>query len=342
MTRIDSAGELMLQCMRLIDKPLFPHRITKSKAMRILTNSFLCMLFLFLAIEGRAQQIVDISYQPAIEKPAYAAGKGPVILVDEGHLNSHTAGGRYLVFSNLLSRDGYIVRPSKSKFTKETLKTAKILVIGNAVGPSNKENAAPPYDPAFTDEEVALIRDWVTTQGGSLMLIVDHIPSPAANEKLARAFGIEFHNGFALEPDETGEELVFKNTDGSLRDHPITRGRYPKESIKSVATFTGSAFRLKTAGDPLLVFGQTAESYALTEGRQIRPNTPKIAVGGWLQGAVIRAGKGRVAVFGEAAMFSAQLTGLKKTPTGMNAPIASQNSQFLLNTVHWLSGLMGN
>jgi hypothetical protein len=51
-------------------------------------------------------------------------------------------------------------------------------------------------------------------------------------------------------------------------------------------------------------------------------------------------GKGRVAVFGEAAMFSAQLAGPKKSPMGMNAPIAKQNPQFLLNVMHWLSGLL--
>jgi len=54
----------------------------------------------------------------------------------------------------------------------------------------------------------------------------------------------------------------------------------------------------------------------------------------------MRVGKGRVAVFGEAAMFSAQLAGPNKAPMGMNAPIAAQNPQFLLNVMHWLSGLL--
>lgn len=52
----------------------------------------------------------------------------------------------------------------------------------------------------------------------------------------------------------------------------------------------------------------------------------------------MRFGKGRVAVFGEAAMFSAQLAGPNKDPMGMNDPIASRNPQFLLNLMHWLSG----
>ena len=75
-------------------------------------------------------------------------------------------------------------------------------------------------------------------------------------------------------------------------------------------------------------------------GEAITNNTAKTAIGGWLQGATLRAGKGRVAVFGEAAMFSAQLAGPNKTPMGMNAPNAKQNPQFLLNVLHWLSGLL--
>jgi hypothetical protein len=51
-------------------------------------------------------------------------------------------------------------------------------------------------------------------------------------------------------------------------------------------------------------------------------------------------GRGRVAFFGEAAMFSAQVAGREKRPMGMNAPLAEQNAQFALNTLHWLSGLL--
>jgi hypothetical protein len=54
----------------------------------------------------------------------------------------------------------------------------------------------------------------------------------------------------------------------------------------------------------------------------------------------MKVGKGRVAIFGEAAMFSAQLGGPQKLPMGMNAPVAKQNPQFLLNVMHWLSVLL--
>jgi hypothetical protein len=50
-------------------------------------------------------------------------------------------------------------------------------------------------------------------------------------------------------------------------------------------------------------------------------------------------GQGRVAVFGEAAMFSAQVVGPDKRPIGMNAPDARDNSRFALNLLHWLSAV---
>ncbi|HXG65262.1 MAG TPA: hypothetical protein VNO70_09145 [Blastocatellia bacterium] len=55
----------------------------------------------------------------------------------------------------------------------------------------------------------------------------------------------------------------------------------------------------------------------------------------------MRYGKGRVALFGEAAMVSAQLGGPGRQPMGMNAPVAGQNYRFLFNVPHWLSGLLG-
>jgi hypothetical protein len=36
-------------------------------------------------------------------------------------------------------------------------------------------------------------------------------------------------------------------------------------------------------------------------------------------------------------MAAAQLVGPKRNPQGMNAPVAAQNSVFLLNAAHWLT-----
>ena len=59
---------------------------------------------------------------------------------------------------------------------------------------------------------------------------------------------------------------------------------------------------------------------------------------GLSQGAYKKFGKGRVVVFGEAAMFTAQLVGLEQIKMGMNNIAAPENFQLLLNIIHWLDG----
>lgn len=287
---------------------------------------FHCSTFLLLmmpvAAPLLAQQVADTLFRPAIEKPAYAMRKGPVVLIDEAHFNFHTARGRYLPFGELLRRDGYVVKASAEKFAAEALKGAGTLVISNALNEMNSGDWEGPTLPAFTPEEVETVRDWVRG-GGSLLLIIDHVPFPAAADELAKAFGARFLNGVAYK-DSTGR-LVFRRSDGTLIDHPVT------QAIDSVATFTGSPFTLDAPGRPLLVFGPEVRAWQPSDSSEV-------SVAGQLQGAVIRFGKGRVALFGEAAMFTAQLAGLDQHPMGMNASIARQNPQFLLNVMHWLTG----
>ncbi|HMV48386.1 MAG TPA: DUF4350 domain-containing protein [Blastocatellia bacterium] len=312
-------------------------------ALRHLISSSAVALLL-LSSAAYAQQVPDTEFKPKIEKTAFAEGKGPVVLLDEAHFNFHTASGRYQTFANLLRRDGYVVKASTAKFSKDALKSGQILVIANALNESNKENWSPPNPSAFTDAEVAAVREWVNA-GGALLLIADHLPFPGAAGKLAEAFGIHFNNGYAMEPKLGGGPLAFSKADGSkakgsLLDHPITQGRTANESVDAVVTFTGSAFQVDK-GEPVLKFSDDAMAFMpKTFGEAFTNDTAKTPIKGWLQGATIKFGKGRVAVFGEAAMFSAQLAGPNKAPMGMNAPAAKQNPQFLLNVLHWLSGLL--
>lgn len=273
-----------------------------------------------------AQQVVDTNFRPPIENPAYPVGKGPVVLIDEAHSNFHTATGRYLPFAELLRRDGYVVQASAERFTAEVLETGRVLVISNAMNEKNRDDPNAPPLSAFTAQELAAVRDWVAG-GGSLLLIADHPPWSGAAEDLGKAFGVRFCNGIAMNPKDRGGRLVFRRSDGTLMDHTVTKG------IDEVATFAGSSFQVDTPGQPLLVFGPEIYSFA-----QEDPNPAPMK--GHLQGAVLPFGKGRVAVFGEAAMFSAQLSGPTKNPMGMNAAIAKQNPQFFLNVMHWLTGLL--
>jgi len=303
-----------------------------------MTAPALCVMVTsaLLALSTNAQQVADTSFKPPINDPAYRTGRGPVVMLDEAHFNFHTAEGRYKPFSELLRRDGYVVKASRLKFSKASLSGGRILVIANPLAERNQTDWSLPTPSAFSEAEVEAVRDWVKG-GGSLLLIADHMPFPGAAGTLALAFGVRFSNGYANDVKVRGP-MLFKLSDGSLREHPITRGRADAERVDSVATFTGSAFQVEGDAQPLLVFGPTVVSFMTSVAGQITDETPRIPVKGWYQGAVMRFGKGRVGVFGEAAMFSAQLAGPDRSPMGMNAPVAAQNPQFLLNVMHWLSG----
>lgn len=51
----------------------------------------------------------------------------------------------------------------------------------------------------------------------------------------------------------------------------------------------------------------------------------------------MKLGKGKIAFFGEAAMFTAQLAGRNQFKVGMNAKGAEENYKLLLNIMTWLS-----
>ena len=287
----------------------------------------------------RSQTIPDTEFNPPVEKPAYSKDGGPLVMIDEAHHNWHTASNRFLPFAELLRRDGYVVRASKSPFSKEGLKSGNILVIANALNKRNDDYWVPPYPSAFTDEEIKAVHDWVQ-EGGALLLIADHLPWPAAADNLASAFGVHYSPGHALDERTLADPMLFRRSDGTLTEHRITRGRAAHERVESVATFTGSAFRVDKGGEGLLIFGPGIVSFTPTKFWMFDTNSPRISVTGWYQGAVLHVGKGRLAVFGEAGMFSAQVDGPKRVPFGMNTPEAKQNPQFILNVLHWLSGLL--
>ena len=90
----------------------------------------------------------------------------------------------------------------------------------------------------------------------------------------------------------------------------------------------------------MLIFGPGVVSFTPSDSWMFKTDTLRIPVTGWCQGAALHVGKGRAAFFGEAAMFSAQVEGPNREPFGMNAPGAEQNPQFILNLLHWLSGLL--
>jgi hypothetical protein len=294
---------------------------------------------LILSTPLTAQQLPDTLFTPTVSSPAFTQGTGPAVLIDAGHHNFHTMEGRYLAFARILQRDGYVVRSQHSRFVRTDLDRNRILVISNALAKDNEDDWNLPTPSAFDSAEISAVRSWVN-DGGSLWLIADHMPFPGAAGQLAAEFGILMGNGFALDPRTEDGRMRFTRAQGTLADHPITRGRNSSERIDSVISFTGQAMRLEGPGDNLMALGHNIILLMPAVAWQFSKLTPSISASGMLQGAAIRFGKGRVAVFGEAAMFTAQLAGPNRAPVGMNDPTAPQNPQFLLNVSHWLSGLL--
>jgi hypothetical protein len=183
------------------------------------------------------------------------------------------------------------------------------------------------------------LEGWVG-QGGALFLIADHMPAAGSAAALAERFGAHFTNGYSFQPRPVGlPGDLFTRADGTLLDHPVTRGRDPAELVDSVVTFTGQAFQVGAEVTVVLRFGP--EGYTrlpVRAGVGFDSTTPRLHTGGWAHAALARRGTGRVALFGEAAMFSAQLAGAAAQPMGMNHPRAGRNKQLLLNVMHWLTG----
>lgn len=300
------------------------------------------------SVQLAAQQVPDRAFRPTLGEPAHALGKGPVVCLDEGHSNFHTLDGRFWAFGELLRRDGYQVRPLRARFDATSLSACRVVVIANAQPNNDEWNAYPyPTPSAFNPDEIAAMHRWVRG-GGSLLLIADHMPLAGAAANLASAFGVTFNDGFAVEgygpdsarPASFAKPTIFSLRDSTLRSHPIVRGRNSAESVTSVRSFTGQAFKAPASAEPVMVLPPTFISLMPRTAWVFDDGTKRVPVGGWLQGAVMRVATGRAAFFGEAAMFSAQVAGADKRPMGMNAPGAEQNHQFVLNVLHWLSGLL--
>jgi len=212
-----------------------------------------------------------------------------------------------------------------------------VVVISNAIADENVEDWALPNPSAFSPGEIDAVQDWVRW-GGSLLLIADHMPLAGNAEALAAAFGLRFYNGFAFDQEGSGA-VVFSRAAGTLRAHPVANGRSRGERVDSVATFTGQAFRIDPGVDatPLLVLPEGYTVLLPEVAWEFSDVTPRVSGAHLLQGALIEYAEGRVAVFGEAAMFSAQLAGPDRTPVGMSRPEAAQNPQLVLNVIHWLT-----
>jgi hypothetical protein len=289
---------------------------------------------LLFACRTYAQQISDPNADVTVANPAYGEGAGPLVLVDAAHNNYHTIANRFSPFAALLRNDGFRVEANNRLFDAAAFRGAKVLVIANALNVVNDEHWVLPTPSAFTPQEITAVKAWVNA-GGALLLIADHMPFAGAASDLGAAFGFAFINGFALHAPYPLAIDFFSRADHTLKDDPLTRG------FTKIATFTGSAFSPPAAARPLLVFSDDYLMLLPSVAWEFNDQTRTQEAQGLAQGAVTAAGKGRLGVFGEAGMFTAQIaTGPSAIHkyVGFNAPEAPENRAFILTLMHWLAG----
>lgn len=290
-----------------------------------------------------AQAVADRNFNARVSRPAYE-GRHPKVLFDEAHNNAATADGTYRPFVDLISSDGYQVLPNGRELSKTALSKCDILVIANPSGPQGQPDAS-----AFTEEESNAVKNWVDA-GGSLLLIVSHLPFSAAADLLTKRLNVDITKGHTFDrsnydresADET--ELLFTRTNHLLQDHAITRGRTASEGINKIITFSGTSLKGPAGSVPFLALGDTAVD-VLPPARlkpasadEAPPDHKQVSAAGRAQGIAMESGKGRVVILGEAAMLTAQIApqGFR---FGMNLP-GYDNRQLALNIMHWLSGLL--
>ncbi|MBL7810231.1 MAG: hypothetical protein JNN28_20585 [Saprospiraceae bacterium] len=288
---------------------------------------FILFLNLF-SLWAAAQQVSDTAFNYPNPTPRRPSGSGSVVMVDAAHGNFHTLEGRYAPFGKVLTGDGFRVVSNTARLDEAVLKTCRILVVSNALDTSNLGGRwLLPNPSAFSDSEIKTIHQWVKN-GGRLLLIADHMPFAGASQALAASFGFEYLNCFAMDNRSRTLERFYKSNQ-TLADDLMTAG------IDTIVTFTGSAFRMPKSAKPILKLN----NYTLLSPRvawQFEEDTSAKSSEGYYQGAYMPYGKGKLVMMGEAAMFTAQLSGPNRAPTGLNVPAARQNGQLLLNLIRWL------
>jgi len=294
----------------------------------------ICAVLLLMCPLTVAQQMEDPEFDTSVVNPAYKKD-GPRVMFDEAHHNFHTTDGRYKPFVDLLVNDGYNVIRNRQSFSKTRLSGFKILVIANALGAEEYDDEGADK-PAFNDDEIAAVHDWVKS-GGALLLIADHAPFGGAAAALASRFGVDMSKGYTFDPQNsvagTPTQLIFSRDNKLLASHSISEGRNENERIKLVRSFTGQSLKGPEGSVDILKLSDAA-----TDAPTYQAETSTSAAGR-AQAVALKFSKGRVLVQGEAAMLSAQISGAEKRAMGMNVP-GNDNKQYALNLMHWLSGIL--
>ena len=306
-----------------------------SKTIKMSKGVFLVLLVNLIPLhKTSAQQQPDTLFQFQFENPRYTGDDAPVIYIDGTYNNLHQLDGGFAPFAKLAARDGYKL----DKFKSDTdLKDVDLLVIANPINSKNQGNWQRPIYPAFNQDEIKAITSWVFN-GGRLLLIADHMPFAGAANGLAQAFGFDYCDGFAQLAEQSEGHDAFTLENKRLTPNPITDGTYGTP-VHKVISFTGSSFTIPDDATGILKFKKNDRCLKPEIAWQFDESTEQVDLSDHYQGAILNYGNGKIAVFGEAALFTAQtITQNNNTfKVGFNTPAAVENITFIRNVLHWLS-----
>jgi hypothetical protein len=260
---------------------------------------------------------VDDSFDPPIAKPAFAAGKGPLVVVDESHRNVVSLQSYFRPVGRFLDKDGYTVKSGTEPFSAGSLTKARILVIANA----QAAEGAPAGASAFSDGEIAAVEAWVK-RGGGLLLIADRAPFGGPARSLAKAFGVAVDDNTILRKGDDGRPdgvLTIDVAANGDRTHPIFSG------VSKVVYVVGESL-----DGPGPVLRAPKDTYSgptnqATEGPSAAGKPIVLA---------FPHGKGRVVVIGDAGIASAFGSVGGSSHRGISE---ADNAAFVRNVLGWLA-----
>ncbi|MBC7791309.1 MAG: DUF4350 domain-containing protein [Anaerolineae bacterium] len=352
------------------------HSITPTISRSILAALICCVL----SQRAPAQQFADTSYTADVPRPAYASRGPTVLFDHahrnlhraDGNYRTFAdllASDGYQVTPN----QTLFTRESLQGFDVLIIVNAR-----GGEGPAAFDTPAFTIDEAVAVRKwvgdggsLLLIADHAPFGAGAEILSLQF------GVNMSKGFTIDTAKGYS---EDNPGLLYFTRGNSLLADHAIVSGRDSTELVSRVLTFTGQSLSVPGDAAALLKLSSTAMDAApqtraeaqaqaeriarlrdsLMAARAATPSAGDTAIAlrlappervaarqltsaaGRAQAVALEVGKGRVVILGEAACLSAQIISIPGSPPrkmGMNVP-GTDNRQFALNVMHWLSRLL--
>jgi len=301
--------------------------------------AFLAILMVLPGIAAAQRQLADTGFAYENASPAWPAAGGPAIVLSSRN-SPFVQRGSFDPLVRLLESDGFRVSVSGEPLDVAIAADPAILLLVNAFVPEFKDFPAMDPPSAFTDREIAAVKDWVD-KGGSLLVLADHAPVGGGASKLAAAFGFTFLNGHTLqdkaaESDYVKVDIDYTPHNGLNPAHAITDGSTGRKPVTRYFAYGGQSFIPPAGAATLLTIPQGWSAVFTYRIREELRDAPRIDASGMAQGAAMESGSGRLAIFAEAGGFSAQITdGTRRF--GFNTQDGAENPEFILSVARWLA-----